>query len=81
MVAQSSRDDHMILEGCYIPDVMGSHTDWSSDSGLGCNGMMPSGSSQVRSGPICGTDQVRELLKGVGEVTVMGSEYGQLNGT
>ena len=24
----------MILEGRYIPDVMGSHTDWSSDGGL-----------------------------------------------
>jgi len=27
------------------------------------------------------TNQVGELLKGLGEVTVMGSEYGRLNGT
>jgi len=44
-------DHHMltmvILEGHYIPDVMGGCTDWSSDGGLGCNGMMPTGSSWV----------------------------------
>jgi len=28
MVAQSSHADHMILEGRYIPDVIGGHTDW-----------------------------------------------------
>jgi len=81
MVAQSSHDDHVILEGCYIPDVMGGHTDWSSDGGLGCNGMMPTRSSRIRSGPICGTNQVGEVLRGVSEVTLTGSEYGRLNGT
>jgi len=29
---------HMILEGRYIPDVIGGHTDWSSDGGLGAMG-------------------------------------------
>jgi len=57
----------MIFEGRYIPDVMGGCTDWSSDSGLGCDGMMPTGSSQIWSGLICGTDQVGEVLRGVGE--------------
>jgi len=47
MVARLSHADHMILEGHYIPDVMGGRTDWSSDSGLGCDGMMPTGSSQI----------------------------------
>ena len=67
----------MILEGCYIPDVMGSHTDWSSDGGLGCDGMMP---YWVQSDMIR-TNQVGEVLKGVGEVMVTGSEYGRLKGT
>jgi len=69
-------DDHVILEGCYIPDVMGGHTNWSSDGGLGCDGMMPAGSSWIRSGLICGDQSGREVLKGVREVTLMGSEYG-----
>jgi len=81
MVARSSRADHVILEGHYIPDVMGSRTDWSSDGGLGCDGMMPTVSSRVRSGLIWGTDQVGEFLRGVSEVMLTGSEYRQLNGT
>ena len=75
MVVRLSHDDHVILEGCYIPNVMGGHTDWSSDGGLGCDGMMPTGSSWILLGLIYGTDQVREVLRGVGEVMLMGSEY------
>ena len=63
------------------PEVMGGHTNWSSDGGLGCDGMRPNGSSQVLMGPICGTEQVREVLRGVGEVTLKGPKYRQLNGT
>jgi len=55
---------------------MGGHTNWSSDGGLGCDGMMPAGSSWIRSGLICGTNQVGEVLKGVREVTLMGSDTG-----
>ena len=47
----------MILEGCYIPEVMGGCADWVSDGGLGCDGMRPNGSSRVKSGPIHGTEQ------------------------
>jgi len=63
VVAQSSLDDHMLLEGRYVPEVMGSHTDWSSDGGLGCDGMRANGSSRVLLGLIRGTEQVREVLR------------------
>jgi len=58
----------MILKGHYISEVMGSHSDWGSDGSLGCNGMRSKGSSQVWSELICGTEQVREVMRGVGEV-------------
>src|SRR5882724_7430975 len=45
MLVQSSRVDHVILEGCYISEVMGGHSDWGSDGGLGCDGMRSKGSS------------------------------------
>jgi len=51
------------------------------DGNLECNRMRSNGSSQVRSGPICETEQVGEVLGGVGEVTLTGSKHGQLNGT
>ena len=60
----------MILEGCYISEVMGGHSNWGSDGGLGCDGMRSKGSSQVWSELICGTEQVREVLRGVVEVTL-----------
>src|SRR5882724_8019284 len=72
VLAQSSCAVHMILEGCYISEVMSSRSDWSSDGGLGCNGVRPKGSSRVRLEPISGTKQVGEVLRGVGEVTLMG---------
>ena len=62
----------MILKGHYISEVMGSHSDWSSDGGLGCDGMRPKGSSRVWSELISGIEQVREVLRGVGEVMLMG---------
>jgi len=74
-VAQSSHADHMILEGRYIPDVIGGHTDgvlmvaWGAMDDAHC----------VQSGMI-GTDlwdrSGQELLKGVGEVTVTASDTG-----
>ena len=45
MIVQSSHDAHMILEGHYIPEVVGSCSDWGS--GLGCDRVRPKGSSQV----------------------------------
>ena len=72
MVAQSSHDDHVILEGHYVTEVMGSHSILSSDSGLGCDGMRPNGSSRVWSELISGIEQVREVLRGVGEVMLKG---------
>jgi len=74
VVVRSSRDDHMILEGCYIPGVMGGCTDWGSDSDLGCDGMRPNGSSWVLLGPNSWAEQHREVLRGVSEVT--GPKYG-----
>jgi len=32
-------------------------------------------------GPTLETEQVREVLRGVNEVTLMGSKHGRLNGT
>ena len=78
MVAQLSRDDHVILESCYIPKVMYGCADWGSDGELKCDRMR---SSRIRSGLIPETEQVREFLRGVGEVTLMGSKHGRLNGT
>jgi len=72
VIAQSSCAVHVILEGCYISEVMGGHSDWSPDSGLGCDGVRPKGSSQVQLEPISGTEQVGEVLRGVGEVTLTG---------
>jgi len=43
MVACSSHVDHMILEGCYMLEVMGSCSDWHSGGGLGCDGLSPTG--------------------------------------
>src|SRR5882724_9094075 len=51
MVARLSHADHVILEGHYIPDVMGGRTNWSSDGGLGCDGMVPTGVKNVFSNP------------------------------
>jgi len=48
---------------------------------LECDRMRSNGSSRVRLGPICETEQVREVLGGVGEVMLTGSKHGQLNGT
>jgi len=47
-----------------------------SDSDLGCNGMRSNGFSRVQSGPIRETEQVGEVLRGVGEVTLTGSKHG-----
>jgi len=66
----------MILEGRYIPEVMGGCANWGSDSGLGCNGMRPNGSGRVQSGLIHGAKQHGEVLRGVGEVTLTGPKYG-----
>ena len=59
MVAQLSHNDHVILEG-------------HSGSGLGCNDARPKGFSWVQLGQIWGTNQVGGVLRGVGEVTLMG---------
>ena len=40
-----------MTEGGYIPDVMGGRTNWSSDGGLGCDGMVPTGVKNVFSDP------------------------------
>jgi len=81
MVAQSSHDDHVILEGHYVTEVMGGHADWSSDGGLGCDGMRSNGPGRIWSEPIHETEQVGELLRGVGEVRLTGPKYERLNGT
>jgi len=47
---------------------MCSHSDWSPDGGLGCNGVEPKGPGQVQSEPISGTEQVGEVLRLVSEV-------------
>ena len=76
MVARSSRDDHVIVESCCIPEGMCGCTDWGSDGDLGCDGMRFKWFSWVRLGPTLETKQVREVLRGVGEVTLMGSKHG-----
>jgi len=38
----------------------------------GAMGLRPKGSSQVQLEPISGTEQVREVLRGVSEVMLMG---------
>ena len=81
MVARLSRDDHVILESCYIPKVMYGCANWGSDGDLGCDRMRSNGSSRVQLGLIRETKQVREVLRGVGEVTQSGSKHGRLNGT
>ena len=72
---------HLLGLGHYIPVVMGAQSDWSSGGGLGCDGVRTKGSSWVQLEPISGTEQVREVLRAVGEVTLTGSKHGQLNGT
>jgi len=71
----------VILEGCYIPEIMCGHVNWCSDGGLGCDGMRPMG--PVRYDWTDPWDQTGQggVLRGVSEVTLMGSKYGQLNGT
>ena len=78
MVARLSHDDHVILESHYIPKVMYGCADWESDGELKCDRMR---SSRIRLGLIRETEQVREFLRGVGEVMLMGSKHGRLNGT
>ena len=62
----------MIWEGHYISEVMGGCSDRRSNGGLDCKS---DGSSQV-SEPIHMIEQVGEVLRGDGEVTLMGPKYG-----
>ena len=73
MVAQLSHDDHMILESRCIPEVMYGYANWGFDGELKCDRMR---SSRIRLGPIRETEQVGEVLRGVSEVTLMGSKHG-----
>ena len=65
----------MTLEGHYVSEVVEGCSNWRSDEGLGCDGMRSNGSSRVQSGPIHGTKLVGEVLRGVGEVMLMGPKY------
>jgi len=76
MVVRSSRDEHMIVESCCIPEGMCGCADWGSDGDLGSNGMRFKWFSRVGSGPTLETEQVGEVLKGVGEVMLTGSKHG-----
>jgi len=65
MVAWLSCDDHVILEGCYISEVVMGGSTWSSGHRLGCNKVRSKGSSWVWSEPIY---EAWGLLNEVGEV-------------
>jgi len=62
----------MILEGHFVSEASDVCSKWCSDGGLGCDHARSKVSSWVRLGLIQGTDQAREVLRGVSEVTLMG---------
>ena len=72
MVAQLSHDDHVILEGHSVSEAGEVCSEWCSGGGLGHDHVGSKVSGWVQSGLIQGTDKVREVLRGVGEVTLMG---------
>jgi len=54
-MAQTSSEDHVILEGCYNSEVVGVCSDRSPGLGWRCNGVKPKATSQVWSDLIHGT--------------------------
>jgi len=47
IIAQSSCDDHMILEGPRVPEAVEVPYNYGSDCNLGCNWLGPLGHGQV----------------------------------
>jgi len=71
----------MTTKSCCIPEVMCGCANWGSDGDLGCDRMRSNGPVGYNWELIRETKQVREVLRGVGEVTLTGSKHGRLNET